>query len=123
MKPIRAAFVWLTILALLLAPLRPAAGALFGSEAAAEHHAAHAAMDHSQDSVTAADNRLSFGSDCTRHGACEGQCCNACAQCVAMSLNVLEDSTLRYSVQTAVVPRLHARLTITLPNRPPRSPV
>ncbi len=120
MKPIRAAFLWLTILVLVFAPLLPAAGAMLGSDATAEHHAAHAAMDPVQDSFVSGDSGLSFGNGCAQHGACDGQCCNACAQCVAMSLNCLDDGTLRYSVQTAVVPHLHARLTVALPNRPPQ---
>jgi hypothetical protein len=119
----RAAIVWLSVLVMAFAPLLPAAGALLGSEAAAEHPAAHAAMGHSQDSVAATDSGLSVGGDCTRHGACDGQCCSACAQCVTMSLSALHDSTLRYSVQTAVVPKLHARLTVALPNRPPKHSV
>ncbi len=120
MKPTRAAFIWLIMLVLAFAPLLPAAGALLGSNDA-EHHATHAAMGHSQDSAIAGDSGMAIGNDCTRHGACDGQCCNACAQCVAMSLNVLGDGPMRYSVQTAVVPRLHARLAVALPNRPPQS--
>ena len=112
--------MWLTILALVFAPLLPAAGAMLGSNAGAEHHAAHAAMDPVQDFFVSGDSGLSSGNGCAQHGACDGQCCNACAQCVAMSLNILGDSPTRYSVQTAVVPRLHARLAISLPNRPPQ---
>jgi hypothetical protein len=120
-KSIKTAFVWLTVLVLAFAPLLPAAGAMLGSDAATEHHGAHAAMDHTQNSAVAGDNGMAFGNDCIRHGACDGQCCNACAQCVAMSLNVLGDSPPHHSVQTAVVPRLHAHLTVALPNRPPKN--
>lgn len=123
MSPIRATCVWLTILALVFAPLLPAAGAMLGSSAGAEHHAAHAAMDSAQDFLVSGDGGVSFSNGCAQHGACDGQCCNACAQCVAMSLNVLGENPACYSIQTAVVPRLHARPTISLPNRPPQRSV
>lgn len=123
MKPTRRACIWLIVFSLVLAPLMPAAAATLGSDAGAEHHAAHAAKDFAQNSFVSGDAGLSFGNGCAQHGACDGQCCSACAQCVAMGLNLSDDSTLRYAVQTAVVPRMHARPVLALPNRPPQRSV
>lgn len=121
----RIALVWLLALVFAAAPLMPVAASMaHGSVTGAEFHTAHALSDSaSNDAVFSHDavDVLANDADCTKHDACDGKCCNACAHCFAVTIVFHVDSDPLLSVQTPVIPRLHARLAVALPNRPPQT--
>lgn len=125
MSIFRTTLVWLLVLVFAAAPLMPVAASVAhrtvtGVGAHAVHASSNSASNDAVFSHDAAD-ALATDADCTKHDACDGKCCNACAHCFAVTVVFHADSDPLHSVQTPVIPRLHARLAVALPNRPPQT--
>ncbi|MBI5612282.1 MAG: hypothetical protein HY942_04310 [Gammaproteobacteria bacterium] len=124
MSMVRTTLVWLAALAIAVAPLMPVAASMArGTVAGDGAHAAHASSDAVPNAAVLSDAAADMSAnhaDCTKHDVCDGKCCNACAHCVAVTVVFHADSHPLHSVQTPVIPRLHARLAVALPNRPPQ---
>jgi hypothetical protein len=106
--------LWL-VLALAAAPVLPSfAMTLKAGDAEAAH------VSHSGDHANMPDTDTPKQTPCTRHDSCNGQCCDLCAQCFSAVSPVSLDQVHPHPVQTPVLTRLHPRISVASPDRPPR---
>ncbi|MEW6330420.1 MAG: hypothetical protein AB1560_03065 [Pseudomonadota bacterium] len=111
---VRLMSLWL-VLALAAAPVLPAFAMM---NMAGDAHAVQVAHDN-HDGATP-DHSAPSQTPCTQHDACNGQCCDICAQCFnAMSLLPLEQ-VQPHPVLSPTLTALHPRLLVASPDRPPR---
>jgi hypothetical protein len=106
--------LWL-VLALAAAPVLPSfAMTLKAGDAEAAH------VSHSGDHANMPDTDTPKQTPCTQHDSCNGQCCDLCAQCFSAVSPVSLDQVHPHPVQTPVLTRLHPRISVASPDRPPR---
>jgi hypothetical protein len=106
--------LWL-VLALAAAPMLPSF-AMTGQ--AGDAQAAH--VSHGSDHANMPDTDTSKQTPCTQHDSCNGQCCDLCAQCFSAVSPVSLDQVYPHPVQTPVLTKLHPRISVASPDRPPR---
>lgn len=111
---VRLLSLWL-VLALAVAPVLPSF-AMTGQAGDAE--AAH--VSHGGDDVNMPDTGTSKQTPCMQHDSCNGQCCDLCAQCFSAVSPVFLAQVHPHPVQTPVLTKLHPRIFVASPDRPPR---
>jgi hypothetical protein len=106
--------LWL-VLALVMAPVLPSfAMTIKAGDAQAAH------VSHGDNHANMPDADASKQTPCTQHDSCNGQCCDLCAQCFSAVSPVSLEQVRPHPVQTAVLTKLHPRIFVASPDRPPR---
>lgn len=106
--------LWL-VLALAAAPVLPSF-AMAGN--AGEAQAIHVSHDNHNGAMP--DHSVPKQTPCTQHDACNGQCCDICAQCFSAVSPVPLEQIRPHPVQSPVLTQFHPRIFSALPDRPPR---